>query len=154
MKKLLLVLLLFLGVLQAESDVKKALFDLTTSDLATIEKRLINGIAFSNKHYKSVGGGVDIRVVIHGGSYKFFVKDVSKTKCKEDKKLQAKEKEIHKKLRMLADTYDVKFLMCGVGMKAREIKKDNILDFVEVIPSAMIGLIDAQNEGYAFVPID
>lgn len=154
MKKLLLVLLLFLGVLQAESDVKKALFDLTTSDLATIEKRLINGIAFSNKHYKSVGGGVNIRVVIHGGSYKFFVKDVSKTKCKEDKKLQAKEKEIHKKLRMLADTYDVKFLMCGVGMKAREIKKDNILDFVEVIPSAMIGLIDAQNEGYAFVPID
>ncbi len=154
MKKLLLVLLLFLGVLKAESDVKKALFDLTTSDLATIEKRLINGIAFSNKHYKSVGGGVDIRVVIHGGSYKFFVKDVSKTKCKEDKKLQAKEKEIHKKLRMLADTYDVKFLMCGVGMKARVIKKDNILDFVEVIPSAMIGLIDAQNEGYAFVPID
>ncbi|MGE4396960.1 MAG: hypothetical protein AB7D34_05835, partial [Sulfurimonas sp.] len=98
MKKLLLVLLLFLGVLKADSDVKKALFDLTTSDLATIEKRLINGIAFSNKHYKSVGGGVDIRVVIHGGSNNFFVKDVSKTKCKEDKKLQAKEKEIHNKL--------------------------------------------------------
>lgn len=154
MKKLLLVLLLFLGALKAEGDIKKALFDLTTSDLTTIEKRLINGIAFSNKHYKSVGGGVDIRVVIHGASYKFFVKDVSKTKCKEDKKLQAKAQEIHKKLASLADTYDIKFLMCGVGMKARDIKKDNILDFVEVIPSAMIGLIDAQNEGYAFVPID
>jgi hypothetical protein len=154
MKNLFLVMVLFLGLLKADSDVKKVVFDLTTSNLTTIEKRLINGVAFSNKHYQSASTVLDNRVVIHGDAYKFFVKDILKTKCKEDKKLQAKAKDIHEKLASLANRYNVKFLMCGVGMKAREIEKDNILDFVEVIPSAMIGLIDAQNDGYAFVPID
>lgn len=154
MKKLLLVVLLFLGLLKADSDVKKVVFDLTTSNVTTIEKRLINGVAFSNKYYQSVSSVLNNRVVIHGDAYKFFVKDISKTKCKEDEKFQAKAKDIHKKLASLANTYNVKFLMCGIGMKAREIEKDNILDFVEVIPSAIIGLIDAQNDGYAFVPID
>ncbi len=154
MKKLLIILVLFFGLLQADANVKKALFDLTTSDLTTLEKRLINGVVFSTKHYQSLSNRPDYRVVIHGNAYKFFLKDISKTKCKDDKKLQAKAKEIHERLASLADRYNVKFLMCGVGMKAREIEKDNILDFVEVIPSALIGLIDAQNEGYAFVPID
>lgn len=154
MKKFVLVLVLFLGLLKADSDVKKAVFDLTTSDLTTIEKRLIKGVAFNNAHYQTAFKELDIVVIIHGGAYKFFVKDISKTKCKEDKKLQAKAKEIHERLASLVKMYSVKFLMCGVGMKARNIAKENVLEFVEVIPSAMVGLIDAQNDGYAFVPID
>ncbi|TKI71067.1 hypothetical protein FCU45_01410 [Sulfurimonas crateris] len=154
MKKLLLVLVLFLGLLKADGDVKKAVFDLTTSDLRTFENRMIKAVAFNNSHYQTTFKELDIIVIVHGGAYKFFVKDISKTKCKEDKKLQAKAKEIHERLASLVKTYSVKFLMCGVGMKAKNIEKENVLEFVEVIPSAMVGLIDAQNDGYAFIPID
>jgi intracellular sulfur oxidation DsrE/DsrF family protein len=145
---------IFVEFLSAEGVVKKALFDLTTSELTTLEKRLIGGVAFSTAHYQSLNVKLDKIVVIHGGAYKFFVKDISKTKCKSDSGFQAKAKEIHEKLASLAKTHHVKFLMCGVGMKAREIEKENILEFVEVAPSAMVALIDAQNDGYALVAID
>ncbi|MDD3495649.1 MAG: DsrE family protein [Dysgonamonadaceae bacterium] len=154
MKRLFLILVIFVEFLSAEGVVKKALFALTTSDVSTLESRLIKGVAFNAAHYQSVNAKLDMIVVIHGGAYKFFVKDISKTKCKSDPVFQAKAKEIHEKLAALAKTYNVTFYMCGVGMKAREIKKENILEFVRVAPSAMVALIDAQNDGYALVPID
>lgn len=154
MKKLLLILLVFLGLLGADGDAKKAVFDLTTSDLVKFEGRLIKGVAFNNAHYQTNFKELNIIVIIHGDAYKFFVKDLSKTKCKEDKELKTKAEELHKRLASLAKTYNVKFLMCAVGMKTREISKDNILGFVETTPSAMIGLIDAQNDGYAYIPIN
>ncbi|MDO9267141.1 MAG: DsrE family protein [Sulfurimonas sp.] len=154
MKRFIVVLIVFLGLVRADGDMKKAVFDLTTSDLTTFENRMIKAVAFNNSHYQTTFKELDIIVIVHGGAYKFFVKDISKTKCKEDKKLQAKAKEIHERLASLVKTYSVKFLMCGVGMKARNIAKENVLEFVEVVPSAMVGLIDAQNDGYAFVPID
>lgn len=153
MKKLFLVLVILLGLLRADGDTKKAVIDLTTSDLAKIEGRLIKGVAFNNAHYQSDSKGLDTIVVIHGEAYKFFVKDIAKTKCKKDKEFEAKAKEIHQKLELLTKNYSVKFQMCGVGMKLKEINKDNVVEFVEIIPSAMVGLIDAQNNGYAFVPI-
>lgn len=154
MKKLFLVLVVLVGLAVADGDVKKAVFDLTTSDIVRFEGRLIKGVAFNNAHYQTNFKELDIIVVIHGGAYKFFVKDLSKTKCKADKELQAKAADIHQRLASLAKTYSVKFLMCGAGMKSKEISKDNILDFVEVTPSAIVGLIDAQNDGYAYIPIN
>lgn len=154
MKKLFLVLVVLLGLLRADVDVKKAVFDLTTSDLARFEARLIKGVAFNNTHYQTNFKELDIIVIIHGEAYKFFLKDPSKTKCKADKALQAKAEDIHQRLASLVKTYSVKFLMCGAGMKSKDISKDNILEFVEVTPSAIVGLIDAQNDGYAYIPIN
>ncbi|HEO98987.1 MAG TPA: hypothetical protein ENO02_06790 [Epsilonproteobacteria bacterium] len=154
MKRLFLILVIFVEFLSAEGVVKKALFALTTSDVSTLENRLIKGVAFNAAHYQSVNAKLDMIVVIHGGAYKFFVKDISKTKCKADPAFQAKAKEIQEKLASLSKTYNITFYMCGVGMKAREIEKENILEFVKVAPSAMVALIDAQNDGYALVPID
>lgn len=156
MKRLFFALIFFIGFLGADSatNIKKVVFDLTTSNLTTLENRMIEGIVFNNAHYQGIAKKLNTVIVIHGSAYKFFVKDISKTKCKADQKLHSREKEIHEKLASLAKNYNVKFLMCGVGMKSREIKKDNILKFVKIVPSAMIALIDAQNDGYAFVPID
>lgn len=154
MKKVFLVLVVMIGLVRADSDVKKVVYALTTSDLVKIEKRMIKGAIHTKEHYKSNFKVLDAKVIIHGGAYKFFVKDISKTKCKKDKELEAKTAEIHKKLESLKKTYGIKFSMCSVGMNARNITKDNILEFVDVIPSAVIGLIDAQNDGYAVVPIN
>lgn len=153
MKNFFIVLALFLGLLRAEGDVQKAVFDLTASDIVTFESRMIKGVAFNASHYQSIFKELDIIVVIHGGAYKFFVKDISKTKYKEDNKLKAKSKDIRQRLASLVKTYNIKFLMCGEGMKKNGIAKDNVLEFVEIVPSAMVGLIDAQNDGYAFIPV-
>ncbi|ABB43537.1 conserved hypothetical protein [Sulfurimonas denitrificans DSM 1251] len=154
MKKLFLILVVLLGLARADSDVKKAVFDLTTPDIARFETRLIKGVAFNNAHYQTNFKELDIVVIIHGDAYKFFVKDLSKTECKKDKELEPKAKDIHQRLSSLVKTYNVKFLMCGAGMKARNISKENVLEFVEVTPSAIVGLIDAQNDGYAYIPIN
>lgn len=153
MRNFLLLFLFCVGLMCADSDIKKAVFDLTTSNLLTFESRLVKGVAFNNSNYQSTFKELDILVVIHGDAYKFFVKDLSKTKLKVDEETLKKVKELHERLFSLVKTYNVKFMMCGVGMKSREISKENILDFIEVTPSAMIGLIDAQNDGYAYIPI-
>lgn len=153
-KTLFLAAVIFFGILKADVEVKKAVFDLTTSSIATLEGRMIKGTVFTKKHYKSLSKELDAIVIIHGGAYKFFLKDLSVTKYKTEKELQNREEEIHEKLASLVKDHNVKFLMCGVGMKKNGIEKENLLEFVEVIPSAMTGLIDAQNDGYAFVPID
>ncbi len=43
--------------------------------------------------------------------------------------------------------------MCEVGMKKNKLKEKNIVSFVELIPNSTIGLIDKQNEGYAYIPV-
>jgi intracellular sulfur oxidation DsrE/DsrF family protein len=53
----------------------------------------------------------------------------------------------------LANTYDVEFLVCGVGLRKHGLEKKDIYDFVKIIPTSTIGLIDKQNEGYAYVPL-
>lgn len=45
----------------------------------------------------------------------------------------------------------VVFEACANALKAHEIKEDEILDFVEVIPNSMIELIKKQEEGFAYI---
>ncbi len=153
MRGFFLIFLLFIGVAQA-SDAKKAVFDLTTSNIDTIETRLIKGVALNNAYYQDKFQDLDIIVIIHGDAYKFFVKDLSKTKISQDASSKKITKELHQRLASLANTYSIKFEMCEAGMKSRGVKKDNILEFIHPITSAMMGLIDAQNSGYAYIPLN
>lgn len=154
MKKFIVILIVFLGLVRADGDMKKAVFDLTTSDLTTFESKVIKATSFIKAHYASKSEELDILVVIHGGAYKFFVKDLQKTKYKDDKEVAKVSKELREKIESLIKTYNVKFQICGVGMKKNKLTKDDIYDFVEVVTSATIGLIDAQSKGYVYLPIE
>ncbi len=92
-------------------------------------------------------------MVIHGGAYRFFVKDPSTTIYKNDKELIKNYAELKKCLASLADTYDVEFLMCGIGMRHNKMQEKDIVPFVTVIPNSSIGLIERQNQGYAYIPV-
>jgi len=37
-------------------------------------------------------------------------------------------------------------------MKKNKLTKEDIVDYVTIIPNASIGLIDKQNEGFAYLP--
>ena len=56
-------------------------------------------------------------------------------------------------LQELNDNDHVTFKMCSVGMKARAIKKETLYPFVHADMMKNVYLINAQNEGYAYIPV-
>ena len=151
--KVILTLLTLFGLLFASGDSKKLVIDLTTGDITQFEKKVLKGIVAHKNHYENALQELDVAVVIHGGAYKFFVKDLDATTFKGDEALQKVFQEIKTRTQAMSDTYDVEFLMCGVGMKKHKLQKNQLAEYVKVVPNSTIGLIDKQNDGYAYLPI-
>lgn len=151
--KIFILILAMLGFLNAQDGLHKVVFDLTTGDIKTLEKRLLSGIAHQKTHYESKFEELEVSVVIHGGAYKFFIKELATSPFKDEKSLVAAHSDLSKRLASMAETYEVEFLICAVGMKGLKIEESTLYDFVKVVPNSTIGLIDKQNEGFAYVPI-
>lgn len=153
MKKLLLLITLISSLI-AEESVKKVVFDLTTGDPKVFEKKILSGIANQKIYYEGKLQELDVAIVIHGNAYKFFVKNLQNTEYKSDKILLQKHNEYTTRLTSLVDTYDVSVYMCDVGRRKHQLDTKDLYDFVEIVPNSTIGLIEKQNEGYAYVPIE
>ncbi|MFT7003804.1 MAG: intracellular sulfur oxidation DsrE/DsrF family protein [Sulfurimonas sp.] len=153
MKKLILTLLALSCLLSANEATNKVVIDLTTSNLKTFEGKILRGIVAHKNHYEGNLKELEVAVVIHGGSYKFFVKDLSKTTYKDEKKLIKEQVALQKRIANMSQTYNVEFLMCNSGRVKHKLEKENILSFVKYVPNAAIGLIDKQNEGFAYLPV-
>ncbi|HIO96016.1 MAG TPA: hypothetical protein EYG67_04270 [Campylobacterales bacterium] len=153
MKKMILLLLINLSMVSAEDASVKVVYDLTTKNLASFELRVLKSIVANKTHYEGLLKELDVTVVVHGGAYRFFTIDPKNSTYKKDKALIETHKTLAKRIKSMVETYDVEFLICGVGMKKHGLKKEDVYKFVKIIPNSMIGLIDRQNEGYAYIPI-
>lgn len=153
MKKIISILLISMGILYAQEDSAKIVYDLSTKDLSNFELRILKATVSNKAHYESTLRELDVAVIIHGGAYKFFLKDPKNSKFKDDKGLVKTYKTLAKRIETLADMYDVQFLVCGAGVRKHGLEKKDIYDFVKIIPNSTIGLIDKQNKGYAYVPV-
>lgn len=153
MKKWLLVLALS-GILFAEEGVKQVVFDLKTGSIETFEKKVLQGIAYHKNYYEGKLEKLDVAVVIHGDAYKFFVKDLKDSPYKNDQVLVAAHDQLSKRIATMAATYEVEFLMCEATMTKLKIDKSNVYDYVKLTPNSTIGLIDKQNDHFAYIPID
>ena len=151
MKKIFLTLLLSLLSLFADSE-KAAVYDLTTGDIAKFKQMILKGIATNKGYYEGKLETFKVAVVIHGNAYKYFVKDLSQSPYTKDKALAKEQKDIKKRLFSLANYYHVHFEVCGIGIKHRKIKPENLYSFVKINKNASIGLIDWQSKGYAYIP--
>ncbi len=151
--KIVTLLLLYVALLNADSHVAKVVFDLTTSSVAKFERQILKGIAVHKAHYENSLDELEVSVVIHGGAYRFFVKDLKTTIFKDDKELSVVYSDLKKRIATMSDTYDVEFLMCNAAMKKNKLQKKDIRDFVTLIPTSTVGLIDKQNEGFAYIPV-
>ena len=129
MRKLIL-LLAFIGLLSANDENAKLVIDLTTSNVKAFEKKVLSGIAAHKNYYANSLRELEVAVVIHGGAYRFFLKDPKTSVYKDDKELLASYADLNKRIATMADTYEVEFLMCGVGMKKNKIEKKYLLEFV------------------------
>jgi len=151
--KKLLIFLTLLSIASADDGVIKVVYNLTTSNVKSFEQKILKGIAINKAYYEGNLKELSVAVVIHGGAYKFFLKDLKHTQYANDKKLLKIFPDLKKRVASLATTYDVDFMVCGVGLKHRKIDTKNVDNFVKVIPNASIGLIDRQNEGFAYLNV-
>lgn len=144
---------LLLSVGLAYADTVKVVYDLTTGESKKIEKHLINSISAVAKYYKKEQKELKVMVVISGNAYKYFVDDLEASPYKEDQAALEAQKKFRDRLQTLNDTFGVTFNMCSVGMKAREIQKHTLYKYVHADAMKSVYLIDAQNDGYAYMPI-
>jgi intracellular sulfur oxidation DsrE/DsrF family protein len=154
MKKMLLLLFSTITILLAQDKTAQVVYDLTTKNMETFERKILKAIVANKAHYEGLLSELDVVVVIHGEAYKFFTKNPLKSIYKEDKVLTKSYKSLAKRIKSMAENYEVEFLMCKAGMAKRELKKSDIYKFVDIVPNSTIGLIDKQNEGYAYIPVD
>lgn len=152
MKKWLLFLSLSM-LLNAQEGLKKVVFDLTLGDQKAFEQKVLIGIVKNNDYYQGNMQELDVAVVIHGDAYKFFIKNLSASVYKKERELITVRESFEKRLKSLVNNYNVKFYICQAGMDHLKIPKENIYDFVTPVATSTIGLIDRQNEGYAYIPI-
>ena len=153
MKKIIYTLIISMGILNAEEASAKIVYDLTTKDLSNFELRILKATVANKAHYESTLRELDVAVVIHGDAYKYFIKDPEHSDFKDDKALIATYKTLAKRIKTMSSTYEVEFLLCAVGARKHGLEKKDIYDFVKMVPNSTIGLIDKQNEGYAYIPI-
>ncbi|WP_294952377.1 DsrE family protein [Sulfurovum sp.] len=152
---LLITIIMSTSILSAnnETGVKKALYDLTTGNIKVLKKKLIHNIISNTEYYQSKKEQLKVRVVVHGDAYKFFMKDLNNTAYAFQPAVVNNKKTLQKALNELVNRYHVEFWVCGAGMKHHHLKKEAFYPFITVVHNAMTGLIDAQNDGYAYVPI-
>ena len=153
MKKIILLLVSTFTLLLADAPSLKVVYDLTTQNQKDFERKILKAIVANKAYYEGKLQELDVTVVIHGGAYRYFTVDPAKTEYKTDKTLLANYGELKKRIKSMSDTYDVEFLMCEVGMLKHGLKAKDIVSYVKIIPNSTIGLIDRQNEGYAYIPV-
>ena len=153
MKKIALLIVLLVSILNANEDSKKVVFDLTTGDTKVFETKILSGIANFKAHYQSTLEELDVAVVIHGEAYKFFIKDLSASPYKDDLALNKNHYALSKRLLSMSELYNVEFLICERGMKKLKIEDESLYSFVTKVPNSTIGLIDKQSEGYSYIPV-
>ena len=151
--RMIILLFLFMKILPADESLAKVVFDLSTSDIEVFERNILKGIVFHKAHYESSLKELKVVVVIHGGAYKFFLKDPMHTLVKSDKKLVKTHKSMGKRIASIADLYEVEFLMCKAGFTKRNLQEKDIYSFVSMVPTSTVGLIDKQREGFSYIPV-
>lgn len=149
--KLVLVFSVCLSVSYAQSA--KVVYDLTSGDSAKIEKHLINSIKALGKYYKKEKITLEVIVVISGDSYKYFVNDLEKSPYASEEEVIKVQKKFKTRLKDLNDIYGVTFNMCSSGMRARQIDQNSLYQYVHAEVMKSVYLIEAQNNGYAYMPI-
>ncbi len=148
-----ILVLILLSTVFSLAEPAKVVYDLTSGEIMTIKKKLIRSLTAVAKHYESKKEDVDIIVVISGDAYKFFIEDLESSPYAKDKEVEDIQMTFKSRLEALHTVYGVTFNMCESGMKARKIAKNSLYKFVNAEMMKSVYLINAQNDGYAYLPI-
>lgn len=150
--KVFIAMMIVLVTLYAQEGTKKVVYDLTTDSTEKFSKNILSGIVFQKNHFESKLEDLQVMVVIHGQAYRFFLKSTENTKFASDQALVQKHADLLKRIESLHKNYGVKFMACESGLKNHNLVPDQLIPLVQLIPTSTTGLINAQNDGYAYIP--
>ena len=136
------------------ADERKVVFDLRSGDPARIEARLVSDIKYIKNHYAERNIDFKAVVVISGRAYKYFIEDLENSPYKDDEELVEIQNKFRPIFKELNDDFGVTFEMCEVGMSDRNIKAESLYSYVKSDKLQAVYLIDWQNAGYAYVPVN
>ncbi|BDY13728.1 DsrE family protein [Hydrogenimonas cancrithermarum] len=150
----LMTIILSAGFVEAdEASVHRVVFDVTTGDVATFEKKILSGIVAHYDHYQGKLEELRSVVVIHGGAYRFFLKNLKNSPYADDTNLSKVHTDLGKRLGSLHENYGVEFRVCSIGLKKRKIDTQNLYPFIQPVFSSLTELIERQNAGFAYIPV-
>ena len=110
------------------------------------------------KHYQSTLETYEIDIVAFGPCLQYVMKDFKGTEFEKKRYIDHGGPEKNgtagrmKSLLMKAGD-NMKIIACQNTMKKKNVKKEQIEDYVEFTPSGIIKIIDLQREGYAYIKI-
>lgn len=148
-----ILVLILLGTVISFSKPAKVVYDLTSGDVLTIKHKLLGSVRAVANHYARKKEKVDIMVVISGDAYKFFIDDLESSPYANDEEVEDMQMHFKPRLEMLHELYGVIFNMCRSGVISKKIEKKTLYPYVNVEMMKSVYLIDAQNDGYAYMPI-
>jgi intracellular sulfur oxidation DsrE/DsrF family protein len=131
--KSIIVIVLFIFSLETFGQTKpvRIVFDVTSKDTVTHQSvlRHVKGMA---KMYPEAM----LEVVIYGGAWPMAVigKSSSATAMEE-----------------LSQNKNVSFKICGLTMQRYDVKSDDLVSGVEVVPDAIIEIVTRQGEGWGYI---
>jgi intracellular sulfur oxidation DsrE/DsrF family protein len=145
MKKFVMIFMLIAGVLYAEPY--KAVLDCTSSDARYMLSRmmLMNKTA---QMVKEAGEKPEFILVFRGGATPMMAKRPDD--YIDDKDLPVM-KNFRKELKKLVEMHHAKVLGCEIAMEKFDLKKEEVLPFIETTPNSFLDLISLQNRGYALI---
>jgi len=145
MKKIILMILLSLGLLQAQEY--KVVFDCSSSDAHFIKSRMWL-VGKTIDLIEKRGDKIDVALTLHGGCVPMVSVDYDMLVAEEDvadiQKAQAY-------LVGLSKRDNVKIIACEMSLVSNAIEKTDVLKFVTVTPNSFIDTIAYQNSGYAIM---
>jgi intracellular sulfur oxidation DsrE/DsrF family protein len=136
------------------AEERKVVFDLRSGDPARIEARLVEDIKYMTRHYRERNIEFKAVVVISGRAYKYFIEDLANSPYKDEVELIEVQNKFRPIFKELNDDYGVTFEMCEVGMSDRNIKPESLYSYVNSDKLQAVYLVDWQNAGYAYVPVN
>ena len=150
MKKIFILLIALVSFASATEH--KVVFDLTSKDVLEVQNRLIKNITILKKYYAKKGDSLKVAVVISGGAYPYFIKDLDKSPYAKQISFKILQPYFKKELKRLSDE-GVVFEVCGMGLKKRKIKPKVLYPYVKVAFIQSAALIEWENKGYSYYPV-
>jgi intracellular sulfur oxidation DsrE/DsrF family protein len=133
MKKSLLIILFLASatILLAQDKLVSIVFDVTSADPATHQSAVRHVKAMAASYPSS-----NFEVVVYGGSIEMVLKE--KSSVSED-------------ILGLAGNDRVSFKVCQGTMNRHEIKKEDLLPNVEIVPDGILEIVTKQGEGWGYI---
>ena len=145
MKKIIVMMFLALGLLQAEEY--KVVFDCSSSDAHFVKSRMWL-VGKTIDMIEKRGDKVDVALTLHGGCVPMVSIDYDMLVADED---VADIQKAQDYLVGLSKRDNVKIIACEMSLVSNAIEKQDVLKFVTVTPNSFIDTIAYQNSGYAIM---